>query len=133
KKAEISKSSMSIAQKFLLEVKENQPLRVEKVVALYTSKDMAISEPSLEAANDVSQAEEFEDLLMRHAKAWQKLWKYADIKLFNGDKTQQLLRLHIFHLLQTVSPNSIGLDVGIPSRGWHGEAYRGHIFWDELF
>jgi len=25
------------------------------------------------------------------------------------------------------------LDVGIPSRGWHGEAYRGHIFWDELF
>jgi trehalose/maltose hydrolase-like predicted phosphorylase len=29
--------------------------------------------------------------------------------------------------------NTIGLDVGIPARGWHGEAYRGHIFWDELF
>ena len=24
-------------------------------------------------------------------------------------------------------------DVGIPARGLHGEAYRGHIFWDELF
>jgi trehalose/maltose hydrolase-like predicted phosphorylase len=23
--------------------------------------------------------------------------------------------------------------VGVPARGWHGEAYRGHIFWDELF
>ena len=22
---------------------------------------------------------------------------------------------------------------GVPARGWHGEAYRGHIFWDELF
>jgi alpha,alpha-trehalase len=28
---------------------------------------------------------------------------------------------------------NMGLDVGVPSRGWHGEAYRGHIFWDELF
>jgi trehalose/maltose hydrolase-like predicted phosphorylase len=24
-------------------------------------------------------------------------------------------------------------DAGVPARGWHGEAYRGHIFWDELF
>jgi alpha,alpha-trehalase len=23
--------------------------------------------------------------------------------------------------------------VGVPARGWHGEAYRGHIFWDELY
>jgi trehalose/maltose hydrolase-like predicted phosphorylase len=41
------------------------------------------------------------------------------------------LRLHIFHLLQTVSPQSIGRDVGVPARGLHGEAYRGHVFWDD--
>ena len=29
--------------------------------------------------------------------------------------------------------HSIDLDVGVPARGWHGEAYRGHVFWDELF
>src|SRR5688500_10661149 len=44
-----------------------------------------------------------------------------------------LLRLNMFHLLQAVSLNSIGLDIGIPARGWTGEAYQGHIFWDELF
>ncbi len=44
-----------------------------------------------------------------------------------------LLRLNMFHLLQAVSPNSIGLDIGVPARGWTGEAYQGHIFWDELF
>jgi trehalose/maltose hydrolase-like predicted phosphorylase len=44
-----------------------------------------------------------------------------------------ILRLHVFHLLQTVSPHSVDLDVGVPARGLHGEAYRGHIFWDELF
>lgn len=25
------------------------------------------------------------------------------------------------------------MDVGIPARGWTGEDYRGHIFWDETF
>jgi trehalose/maltose hydrolase-like predicted phosphorylase len=51
-----------------------------------------------------------------------------------GDSEAQLvLRLHLFHLLQTVGLNTVGLDVGVPSRGLHGEAYRGHIFWDELF
>jgi len=25
------------------------------------------------------------------------------------------------------------VNVGVPARGWHGEAYRGHILWDELF
>ena len=25
------------------------------------------------------------------------------------------------------------MDAGVPARGLHGEAYRGHIFWDELF
>jgi len=29
--------------------------------------------------------------------------------------------------------HTMDIDVGVPSRGWHGEAYRGHIFWDELF
>jgi alpha,alpha-trehalase len=44
-----------------------------------------------------------------------------------------VLHLHIFHLLQTTSRNTIDLDVGVPARGLHGEAYRGHVFWDELF
>ena len=51
-----------------------------------------------------------------------------------GDGTTRLaLHLHIFHLLQTISRNTLDLDVGVPARGLHGEAYRGHIFWDELF
>jgi trehalose/maltose hydrolase-like predicted phosphorylase len=33
----------------------------------------------------------------------------------------------------TTSPLNTRIDAGIPARGLHGEAYRGHIFWDELF
>ncbi len=28
--------------------------------------------------------------------------------------------------------HSLDIDVGMPARGWHGEGYRGHIFWDEM-
>lgn len=45
----------------------------------------------------------------------------------------RILRLHLFHVLQTLSPHTAELDVGVPARGLHGEAYRGHVFWDELF
>lgn len=46
---------------------------------------------------------------------------------------QFILRFHTFHLAQICDYNNIGLDVSIPARGLHGEAYRGHIFWDEMF
>ena len=61
-------------------------------------------------------------------------WDRFDLVLDSAnDWTETVLHLHIFHLLQTVSHHSAHLDVGVPARGWHGEAYRGHIFWDELF
>jgi alpha,alpha-trehalase len=43
------------------------------------------------------------------------------------------VNLHVFHVLQTISPHTAGVDAGVPARGLHGEAYRGHVFWDELF
>ena len=48
----------------------------------------------------------------------------------------KLLRIHSYHLLASASPFSNqaqALDVSITARGLHGEAYRGHIFWDEIF
>ena len=45
----------------------------------------------------------------------------------------RVVRLHLLQLLQTVPNRSVDLDAGVPARGLHGEAYRGHIFWDELF
>ncbi|HEU4628309.1 MAG TPA: hypothetical protein VFS08_01140, partial [Gemmatimonadaceae bacterium] len=110
-----------------------RPLHVEKVVAVFTSRDRAISEPRLAAAELARRAPEFPELLRTHALAWKRLWHRCDIALVGAPRAQLILRLHVFHLLQTVSPHSIDLDVGVPARGWHGEAYRGHVFWDELF
>lgn len=122
-----------IGHDFLVEARKKIPITLEKVVSLFTSRDFAISEPTQEAVNAVTQAGSFEELLHSHALKWDHLWDRCDMKLQNSDRPQMILRLHIFHLLQTVSRNSIELDTGVPARGWHGEAYRGHIFWDELF
>ena len=40
-----------------------------------------------------------------------------------GESLLRMVRLHLFHVLQTVSVCSAGLDVGVPARGLHGEAY----------
>lgn len=122
-----------IAQELTVEVTQDKPVTIEKVVALYTSRDHATTECGLEAAKAIGRAERFATLLDAQRTAWEHLWSRCDIVLDGEQRTQLLLRLHIFHLLQTVSFNTIDLDVGVPPRGWHGEAYRGHILWDELF
>jgi len=122
-----------IGQEFFIEAKQNQPVKIEKIVSFYTSRDFAISEPALDATEAVVRAGDFDELLKSHILQWEHLWNRCDIRLEDGARPQMILRLHIFHLLQTVSRNSIDLDLGVPARGWHGEAYRGHVFWDELF
>ena len=122
-----------IAQEFSIDVLEGQTYAIEKTVSIYTSRDNAISEPLLEAQKSITRSGRFPDLLKSHHTAWRRLWHRCDIELIGDLEVQHVLRLHIFHLLQTASANTIDLDVGIPARGWHGEAYRGHIFWDEMF
>lgn len=112
---------------------EEDTCTVEKVVALFTSRDRAITEPAEEARDKVSRAPCFEQLLARHVLAWDHLWERCDLELTGQEHAALVLRLHIFHLLQTVSEHSADLDVGIPARGLSGEAYRGHVFWDEMF
>jgi trehalose/maltose hydrolase-like predicted phosphorylase/beta-phosphoglucomutase-like phosphatase (HAD superfamily) len=123
-----------VAHELAFELEEGHPAAVEKVVALYTSRDRAVSESRADARLAVAGAGDFAALLARHEGAWNSLWNRFDIRLDSANEwTETVLHLHIFHLLQTVSPHTVHLDVGVPARGWHGEAYRGHVFWDEMF
>lgn len=127
------------AHQFTVNLKQDDELAVEKVVALYTSKDPAMSEALYQAEHAIAIAPDFHELERTHANMWNLLWGQFDIEIETTEASEEnnhplmVLRLHIFHLLQTVSYNTIDLDVGVPARGWHGEAYRGHIFWDELY
>ncbi len=122
-----------VAQELTIGLDEESPVTIEKVAAVFTSRDRATSEGGLEARTWVERAGSFEELLQRHIVDWRHLWSRFALA-GEGDESPSLaLRVHIFHLLQTVSRNTLDLDVGVPARGLHGEAYRGHVFWDELF
>ena len=122
-----------VGQVLTCDVEQGHALRVEKIISLYTSRDRAIPECGAAARAALRRAGSFAELLASQESNWGRLWERFDIELDAEDRVQLVLRLHIFHLLQTTSPNVIDLDVGVPARGLHGEAYRGHIFWDEVF
>ena len=136
---EIEHSKDQIIDAFAVALEIGDRLTIEKVVAIHTSRDHAIASPALAAVQDVRRASGFVGLLASHAKAWDQLWRQFEIDVTYDDhqegdlEARRILRLHTFHLLQTASPHVIDRDVGVPARGLHGEAYRGHVFWDELF
>lgn len=116
-----------------VEVREGEPMSVEKIVGMFSSRDHAVANTTNAAISRASTAGTFDRCLTEHALAWDQLWRRFDIRIEGPGSALLVLRAHIFHLLQTVSHNTIDLDVGVPARGLHGEAYRGHVFWDELF
>ncbi len=127
-----------IASHFVVNVSTGDTVTVEKLICIYTSRDTGIYECLSEAKQTVTaDIASFDNLLQSHVTAWELLWHKFDVRLELDDKsirryTQKIIRLYIFHLLQSSSVHSLDIDVGMPARGWHGEGYRGHIFWDEM-
>ncbi len=138
KSTSVDKPGGYVAKHFKVNVYPDEPLIVEKLVCIYTSRDAGIYECLSEAENTVANDEvNFDGLLTSHVTALELLWRKFDVKIELDNKdierhTQKILRLYILHLLQSSSVNSLDIDVGMPARGWHGEGYRGHIFWDEM-
>ncbi len=130
---ELRERSRWIAHDLALDVEAGDVVTIEKVVTVFTGRDRAISEPAAEATVWIGRLPSFETLLGRHVKAWANLWKRFHFDMTDREETLRTVRLHLAHLLAAVSRNTVDLDVGVPPRGLHGEAYRGHIFWDELF
>jgi trehalose/maltose hydrolase-like predicted phosphorylase/beta-phosphoglucomutase-like phosphatase (HAD superfamily) len=116
-----------------LDLQEGAPVRIEKMIAIYTSRDRAINEPLANAGKSAMRYPTFAEAFEGHTYAWDELWELCDVRLPSDPRVQFLLRLHISHLLQTCSRLTPHHDAGVPARGLNGEAYRGHVFWDELY
>ncbi|MFH1622464.1 MAG: glycosyl hydrolase family 65 protein [Candidatus Omnitrophota bacterium] len=129
----VTQQNKIIFQELRLLVQKGRKYKVEKIVAIYTSKDKNVKNPLSEAVNSVKKPNGFDALLELHKKTWVSLWDKFDIKIKGDAFSQRLVRFHIFHLLQTASIHNVNIDAGLPARGLHGESYRGHIFWDSIF
>jgi trehalose/maltose hydrolase-like predicted phosphorylase len=122
-----------IQQVLAFDVRQGDATRIEKMVTFYTSRDPATSDTLVRAATLASRHTDFAPSFERHIAAWEELWRVCDVRMPGNQRVQQLLRLHIAHLLQVCSRHTADLDAGLPARGLNGEAYRGHVFWDEVY
>ncbi|AXJ09651.1 HAD family hydrolase [Arthrobacter sp. PM3] len=120
--------------RFELAVTDGVPVTVTKTAAVATSRDHAIASPVSAALAVLARTpRDFGTLLAEHEAAWSLLLAPFIIDSDAPSQAQLILNLHVFHLLQTLTTHTAELDAGVPARGLHGEGYRGHIFWDELF
>ncbi len=121
-----------ISQSVSFHVVEGRSYTVEKTVSIYTSLE---TDANLEfAVNDHAYHKNFADAVANSMRCWQNIWSNEDIQVTGDVTAQKLLRLNEFHATVSAQPHvNKDLDASVGARGLHGEAYRGHIFWDELF
>lgn len=124
-------TSDQIIQSLLVEGQAGQWYTLEKIV---TVEQYRPTDTIPAAAFPTSDTTDFATIYQASQEAWQTLWEKAAITIEGDLMSQKLLNLHTYHTLVSASPNgNAGLDASVTARGLHGEAYRGHIFWDELF
>ena len=125
--------SCKVIQTVEVSAQKNQEISIEKYVHMECLTNQQLDESEEHFRMDV-QPKSFAAVLEETTKAWEALWKKTDITIEGDIMSQKLIHLHTYHLLVSASPNgNKGLDASITARGLHGEAYRGHIFWDEIF
>ncbi len=126
-------SSGKVKTVFNVKAGKNEKLILQKIVSIHNSRDFNQEDPLESAMSKLAAISNFDAILADSSRSWAEIWKKADLKIEGDRYSQKLIRLHIYHLIVTSSSFNKDLDVGIPARGLHGEAYRGHIFWDELY
>ncbi len=122
-----------IGELLRLPLSPNNSCTIEKLVSIHTSLDQKGTDPVKAARQSLANSDSFDSLLEAHTEAWKKIWEKADLMVEGDRYSQKLLRLHTYHMMCTASPHNPTIDAGMPARGLNGEAYRGHIFWDEIF
>jgi len=129
----LTDNSRWVAHELDLTLERGVPLRIEKVVTVSTSRDRAVVSPSLAATRWLGRLPDPAELLAAHQREWQILRDEFAVHLHSGPRQSLALNLNTFHVLQTIAAVDADLDAGVPARGLHGEGYRGHVFWDEVF
>lgn len=123
----------SVFASFTIDVAQKQVVTIEKIASICSDKEDFVEDALTAALKNIHSGLRFRSLLEESKLQWDKLWTLTDVRITGDRMSQKLLRLHLYHLLIAMSPFNTQIDASITARGLHGEAYRGHIFWDELY
>ncbi|KRM55670.1 glycoside hydrolase family 65 protein [Secundilactobacillus malefermentans] len=131
-KIQTTNDKQQILQVASVQVTAGQSFSFEKTVAVHTSLE---TKGDLAAATTADLPHQLFDAISKDTTTyWTDTWKKIDIQIENDISSQKLTRVNLYHLMISGAAKESGkLDASIGARGLHGEAYRGHIFWDEMF
>ncbi len=116
------------------QVPAGRTLTVEKLVAVYTSRDVAAASVRPACLDELRRhaAAGFVACRERNHTAWQAKWADSDVTIGGDPDATRALRFNIYHLLIAAAESDPRVSIGANSLS--GERYRGHAFWDtEVF
>lgn len=126
-----TKEAKAVYACYEADLKQNETIKLEKVLSIFSSLDKKDAKTtSVDLLNSLAN---FDMLQNESSLKWDEIWNKIDIKIDGDRLSQKLLRLHAYHMMVSASQFNENIDASVTARGLHGEAYRGHIFWDELF
>ena len=99
----VLEDSAAVGHELRLALAPGLPVVVEKIVAVATSRDRAISNPAIAVTSWVARAGPFSALLVEHERAWAELWRQFTVTVQASERAATALTLHTFHVLQTAS------------------------------
>jgi beta-phosphoglucomutase len=124
----VVQSDDRISETLSVPVRQGEPLRFEKRVSVFTSRDGNDPGERAQAALASLATRPLPELVAAHTAAWAEIWAGADIRIEGDERAQQALRFNIFHLASLANPDDDTVSIG--ARGLHGNGYCGVYFWD---
>jgi trehalose/maltose hydrolase-like predicted phosphorylase len=111
-------------------LRDGEHVAIRKISAVATTRDQPRgTSPQKAAAEAVDAAfADFGRLRKEHSQAWQELWKKSALRIEGDQRAQRAVNFSLYHLLRASNPDDSR--VAICAKGFAGEAYFGHFFWD---
>ncbi|WEG74217.1 glycoside hydrolase family 65 protein [Vagococcus intermedius] len=115
---------------FEFDLLPNQPITLEKRIAIITSRDHPQSTQLAKATAILNNLKNntYSDLRQAQDIAWAKRWELADVVIEGDEEAQQGIRFNLFQLFSTYYGEDERLNIG--PKGFTGEKYGGATYWD---
>ncbi len=121
-------------QRATLKVEQGGVYHVNKLVSIYSSRDVVKSDLKNAVGKDLKNFAELSSKarITAHVASWRDKWDQCEISIAGDPQANHALKFNIYHLLITANDNDHHANIGAKSLS--GEGYKGHVFWDtEIF
>ncbi len=132
--SEVIQRHKFIEQVSRAQVAAGETLTVEKLVTIYTSRDVAATDVTQTCQDELRRHTDagFTTCRERNRGAWAAKWADSDVTIDGDAGANRDVRFSIYELL--IAANESDPRVNIGANALTGERYRGHAFWDtEVF